>query len=255
MTKYQLNDLNKHCFDLAYFFFHLNQNKISIFGDQHYFYWLHLAASIKDIELDLGHIGFGPKGVIDLSQPLFQNAAEKNADIVRSLVIFSLIWYTFEKMHTDYFFTPETKIAASIDAHLASDYQPYKNVIHYNSIVQELKQRIHQSEILNARSILHHVTQEDHSVVGIKLVEKIRDAFAHCAYQFPLGSDPTGPLAIDPLIIDLSSRIVLLTMQMIMIPYFEEHKQIVIKCWWLAEEPKRKMPVHAFLRTLHIHYT
>ena len=255
MITYQVKNLKQHCFDLAYYFFNLNQIKTDKFSSQNYSYWLHLASSVEQIQLDLGNIGFGREGLIDLSQPLYHEAGLKNAQIVKSLVIFNLIWHTFENLKSDQFSEGENDSLKNLSEFLDDNYHPFKNLIYYNNIVSELKRLIRQSQILDPRSILHHVTQEQRSSVGISIVNRIKSYFAHCAYQFPLGSDPTGQMAIDPEVIDLSSRIVLLTMQMVMVPYFEQNSHLTIKCWWYSEESKRKMPIHSFLRTVHLRHT
>jgi hypothetical protein len=113
---------------------------------------------------------------------------------------------------------------------------------------------VRSSQLLDHRRVLRHITLENRSSVGITIVNRIKNYFAHCAYQFPLGSDPTGQASIDPEVIDLSSRIVLFTIQMLMIPYFETNSDLSIKSWWYTNEPKRKMPIHAFLRTVHLKY-
>jgi len=255
MSTYQLKNLKQQCFDLAYFFFNLNQNKTDKFSSQNYSYWLHLASSIDNIQLDLGNIGFGPEGLIDLSQPLYYEASHRNAEIVKSLVIFNLNWHTFENLKADQFSNDDTDSLVKLSRFLDDTYHPYKNLVHYNEVVSELKRLVRKSHILDHKKVLRHITLENRSSVGITIVHRIKNYFAHGAYQFPLGSDPTGQVSIDPEIIDLSSRVVLLTIQMIMLPYFEEHAELSIKCWWYTDEPKRKMPIHAFLRTVHLKHT
>ncbi len=252
MDSYELKNLKQHCFDLAYYFFNINQIKTDQFSSKHYSYWLHLASSIEELQLDLGHIGFGPAGLLDLSQPLFAEAGRRNAEIVKSLVIFNLIWHTFENLKSNQFPDENQDHLQKLSQFLDDTYHAFKNLIYYNDIVADLKRMVRKSKILDHKQVLHHITHEKRSSVGISIVYRIKNYFAHCAYQFPLGSDPTGQVAIDPEIIDLSSRVLLLTMQMIMLPYFEENSNLSINCWWFADEPKRKIPVHAFLRTVHL---
>ncbi len=252
MSNYQLKNLKQHSFDLAYYFFNINQIKTDKFTSQNYSYWLHLASSIESIQLDAGKVGFGPEGLIDLAQPLYRDAGNKNSRIVKSLVIFNLIWHIFESLNKDQFSPGDTETLDALSEFLDSTYHPFKNLIFYNDIVSELKRLVRQSPILDHRPILHHITLENRSSVGISIVNRIKNYFAHCAYQFPLGSDPTGQVSIDPEIIDLSSRVTLLTMQMLLIPYFEKNSHLMINCWWYTDEPKRKIPVHAFLRTVHL---
>jgi hypothetical protein len=251
MSNYQLKDLKKHCFDLAYYFFSLDQIRSDKFSSQYYAYWLHLASSIEEVKLDLGKVGFARGGLIDLTATFYRDAHLKNSQIVNSLVIFNLIWHTFETMLVQDFHQKNASDLLAVQEFLDSEYQPYKNLVHFNDLVGELKRQIRVSRLLDSRILLRGIGQEGRSSVGIILVSRIKNYFAHCAYQFPLGSDPTGPEAIDPLIIGNSSRIVLLTMQMLMLPHFESQSEKSIKCWWDGGE-KRRMPVHAFLRTVHL---
>jgi len=252
MSNFELKNLKQHCFDLAYYFFNLHQIEVDKFSDRNFSYWLHLASGIQEVELDLGRVGSVGDGLLDLSMPLYRDARIINTQIVKSLVIFNLIWHTFENLHIDQFSEKNTRNLNALKDFLNSAYDPYKNLIRFNEMISELKRRIRKSHLIDSKQILKNIGMQNKTSVGILLVDKIKNHFAHCAYQFPLGSDPTGEDAIDPLIIDLSSRIVLLTMQMQMLPYFEEKSSLSIKCWWYSDEHKRRIPIHAFLRTVHL---
>ena len=249
MSIFELKDLRQHCFDLSYFFFNLNKIKADKFSGQSYPYWLNIAAGISDVELDLELASHGTAALNDLRIPLYRDARHLNTQIVSALVIFNLIWDTYINIVNEQLrrsFTPDL-----VAEFLGTAYQPHKNLILYNRLVRELKQRVRNSRIINTRKVLNLANSAPRSACGIILVHQIKPHFAHGAYQFPLGSDPTGPEAIDPMIIQLSSRLVLLTIQITLIPHFEHHP-FEMRCWWSQKKSQRKIPAVYFLRTVHL---
>lgn len=252
MSNYQLKSLRHHCFDLAYLFFSLKQFSVEKYARQNYAYWLHLAAGVENIEMDHERFYRDPASSLDLTNTLYDRARPLNTQIFRSLVVFNLVWHVFGKMLDDHFADKNGGVLDSACEYLDSVYNPFKNVVKYNDLVKELKKLIKASGILDADAILKNHEHENRSSVGILLVNRINDYFAHVAYQFPVGSDPSGDHAINPEIIERSSRIVLLTIQMILLPWFEDQQNISIKPCWNGHEAGRKIPVHAFLRTVHL---
>ena len=252
MSNYQLKSLRHHCFDLAYLFFSLKQFSVEKYARQNYAYWLHLAAGVENIEMDHERFYHDQSSSLDLTATFYDRARPLNTQIFRSLVVFDLVWHVFRKILDDHFDKKNGSILDVACDYLDSVYNPFKNVVKYNDLVKELKGLIKVSGILDAGSILKSRDHENRSSVGILLVDRINDYFAHIAYQFPVGSDPSGDHAINPEIIDRSSRIVLLTIQMLLLPWFEKQNNIAIKPFWNGNDAGRKIPVHAFLRTVHL---
>ena len=252
MSNYQLKSLREHCFDLAYLFFSLKQISVGKYARQNYAYWLHLAAGVENISMDHERFYVDNTSSLDLTNTLYDRARQSNTQIFQSLVVFNLIWHVFLKLLADHFDNKDRCALNKACEYLDSVYNPFKNVVKYNDLVRELKRLIRSSGILDADSILKNRDYANRSSVGILLVDRINDFFAHIAYQFPLGSDPSGGHAIDPEIIDRSSRIVLLTVQMLLLPWFEEQNNISIKPFWNGQDAGRRISVHAFLRTVHL---
>lgn len=121
----------------------------------------------------------------------------------------------------------------------------------YNDVLADLLDKI--------RKVKHYAHLEDRfklrpfvnlSGVGLQVVYKVRNSFAHGSLRFSEPEEWNIFKPIDDEIVNLATRIVLLSIQMILLTYFDD-ENIEITSWnfW---EIKKETYLCDFLRILHL---
>jgi hypothetical protein len=86
---------------------------------------------------------------------------------------------------------------------------------------------------------------------GMYLIDPIRPYFAHLADHFPVGMDFHERYLLEKKIIETSTRIVILTIQMLLLSSTPENLEYIDN-WWKSTAYRKRMSLHVFLRTVHL---
>jgi hypothetical protein len=220
--------------------------------------WLNLASGVKKVEVVTG----GEDVFYCESVMEYEDArSELLSRLATQLTIFQFTWGAFE--------TAATVIGPpSIPANLRSNganglvhrvlffLRAARPVATYPDVLEEMRRLVARQP--NYRRLLRSGALPRHmgpSGVGLDFVRKVRNRFAHGSARFPMPDDCSvgwsGRTSPEPEIIALSSRIVLLSIQMLLrIHYGGKHFELDI----LRDEDGRRVgaDVHHVLQRLHL---
>jgi len=248
MHKYKFKDLQNHCFDLSHFCIYIYRR----LPDKVYLKtcaeWLRLASRIKKVQLESYSKERIHSDIDDIFYYMRDGKDHASADHVFNLTLFSLIWSAYEFILHDNSVNPEIRQIGKI---LKNSYEPHKNLIGLNSLVHELKHQLRYSAVIRSQKIDGHIQIASRSSRGINIVSQIRNHFAHLKDQFPVGMDDHEKNSIEKRIIQLSSRLILLTIQMLFLAILPENQEY-IDHWWRAPLARERKVIHSFLRTVHL---
>jgi hypothetical protein len=189
--------------------------------------WLDLASAVKKVEvLTGGEDVFYCEGVME-----YENArSELLSRLATQLTIFQFTWGAFETVAT---LIGPASIPASLRLKGANGLihravfflRAIAPVTGYQVVLDELCQLVAREprydRLVHSGSLPLHIGR---SGVGLDLVRQVRNKFAHGSAQFPRPDESSegwcGRKSCDPQVIALSSRIVLLSIQMLLKVYY-----------------------------------
>jgi len=247
MSEIVFKTLEHHCFELAYIFFELRHKFKHALLQHKASEWLNIAAGIEDVRFDSRKLyDRASGGNIDIDHQLYENSRLKNNDLVFALLRFEMIWNGLTSI-TDLLAPGEGSHLSRLNAYMSKYYAEFKNLDGYNDSVRKLNRMIRVNKIKIKRSgqLMHR------SLKGISLVAAIRSLFVNCAYAFPFSHHAQLDEGTDPDLVNRSSRIVLMTMQMFVLTLFAGQEDRIAS-WWHADRKSRVGTIHAMLRTVHL---
>ena len=247
MKEIPLKPLEQHCFELAYIFFELRHKYKHALLQHETSEWLNIAAGLEDVKFDSRKLyDLASGGYIEIDHQLYENARQKNKELVFALLRFEMIWNGLLCI-THKFETQEGSELSRLMDYMSKFYKMIRNLDGYNRTVSKLKKLIRAHGLKIDRNIL----SAHRSVQGICLVADIHPVFVNCAYAFPLSHQVQLDEGTDPQLVRVSSRIVLMTMQMFALSLFAGQEDR-IDSWWHNYKKERPITTHAMLRTIHL---
>ncbi|MDQ5825205.1 MAG: hypothetical protein M3441_13505 [Chloroflexota bacterium] len=198
---------------------------------------LKLASSIIHMDIDTTRFD-DPMMSIMCSNAARYHEAESDllSKLVLELTKFNFTWGALECV-TKIIDPPKVpKRASIVDAacnYLKHHYEPRRSLDSYDDAVANLRIVLHQLPY-------YGITDDDFSLrqpgnflgisgMGLHIIRKIRNKLAHGTLNFPTPVDRSDKTPVDVELISISTRIALLSIQMLMIAFFkEEHLTI----WW-----------------------
>jgi hypothetical protein len=225
MNTCKINDIHRHSYDLGRVFGELAQPyEFCFYSVQE---WLHIASGVMGVDFDSGRF--------DTCWMYCKNIGEyedKKSELLSSLIhqltTFNFIWGSLETLNNIINPEPAPGVRGKINAtcyFLKNHYEPKPNLPFYNNVVSDLREDICSNVFykkLNAEFKLRpHVGV---SSIGLYIVYKIRNHFAHGSLSLPEPDlDASGQQeSSDWKIINLSSRVVLLTIQALLLTILEK---------------------------------
>ena len=148
---------------------------------------------------------------------------ELHNEVVNQLTIFLYVYSGFEAILNNSNITPCKKVRGKINAakyHIKINFSTYNRSLPlYQESISLLLSLIDQkdSDYQTLKKSFSLDSCTDINGVGLKVVYKIRNLFAHGSFSFPEPLGHTYMIPVQPEIIKLSIRILLLSSQMIMI--------------------------------------
>jgi hypothetical protein len=187
----------------------------------------------------------------------YENAkSDFHSKLIRELTRFNFIWGGFEAYYDSLELgecpNPRKRgIVNTVNYHLKVKYENnFPPLPYYNETVEHLKKLISKNEWYGKTNDLFSGDYcSSESLIGLKVVYKIRNSFAHGAFRF---SEPEGwhyETPYDIGIINTSSRILLMTMQMIILSVVKELK---LKVPQIHKSEDDGVRAGTFLTKLHL---
>lgn len=244
----QLKEIDEHCSDLSSF--------LSGWDMQLYWPdlcdWLHVASGIVKVEFDVIRFesGFGWCSNADEFSLSREEILQK---YITELTRFTYVWSALESLIND--INPEKahekgKIN-SICFYLKNRLGPTDNILPYTLLLKQLhsllsKSEVNEPKILNRFEKIPHVSSHGR---GIYVIYKLRNLFLHGSLNFPFPDGENKPNSSYPELVNLSTRIVLLTIQMILMAHYVDSDIKTTYDWEWDDE--MTIPLNELLGNIH----
>lgn len=224
--------------------------------------WLYIAASVRDVEIDTAR--FDPSIMLCGRALDFQvERSELLSELISQLTIFNFAWGALETTiklidppRVPRALKPRSSLIDNAVFFLKKNHQPANSnrpIAFYGQVVANLRQT------LKALPYYGNLSQDfklqpfmDVSGVGVHVVRKIRNKFAHGTFTLPLPSDKAGSDEhFDIQLVMLSTRVIIMTIQMLLLAYLEED-EFPVECLRDEDGFPIQESVHVVLKVLHI---
>lgn len=224
----------------------------------HQFDWLNVASGIVKVDFDVIRYDkdFGYCGSADD----WHGAREESLqEYITELTRFTYVWCALESLIDDIKTPPApvkgkiNKICQYMKDNLKADYiiTPYEQLLsNLNNIL--ISSDVYEPEILErfkgADCVSTHGT-------GLYVIYKLRNLFVHGAIGFPLPDEDNKPTSKYPDVVSISSRIILLSLQMIWLAHYKNsdlRSRIYWDCYLEDEENEYEYCISEILRNFHL---
>jgi len=225
----KFKELSLHCSDLSKCIMAIEKSSFDLI---HVSEWLSVAAGITKVEFD--SVRYSDNSILYCDSAYqFNVEREKVLNLfVNELTVFNYIWGSLEAL-VDFINLPQSNtVRGKVNLtcnYLKSDYEPLLTVAMYKDLIAKFNQLTslipYYSYITPQIKLYPHVGI---SGLGLYLVYKIRNKFAHGSIEFPMSHyDEDNSRCLDAELINTSSRIVLLSIQMILIALYKNKKVLI----------------------------
>lgn len=244
--------------------YHLAKAMISIDGRIEYedvHDWLLLASGIDKIEFDVAKYD-SCLGYCEMADEYTFKKEKLTEEFVRNLAIFQFIWGSFEALMSE-LNLPEvplkrgrTKVDSPCHYIKCNEKNEFKK-LGYEHVFDQFKKTATKffkpSDFQSYFSCKKHVSNYSQ---GLYVIYKIRNHFAHGGdglTRFPEPDRHDDGINYEANLMALSSRIVLLTIQMIILIYYGNPLEM-IDCWWMKDfgEDRDEVPLAVVFSELQI---
>lgn len=264
--KDQLVDIREHCFRLASVLACLEltvkqprareRDENVTLLDAHE--WMQVASSVVSVDVVTGRFDDS----IAYCENIWKFEAARSellSRFITELICFSFTWGSFELVAK---LIDPPKIPKSLHVSsslvdrtiffLKSQYEPMQPVVLYNTVLDDLRQ------ILNAIPRYDDLSGQFEpqlfigaAGVGLHVVRRIRNKLAHGALEMPLPEAWSLTQPLDVELIEISTRVLLLTIQMLLLAYYKDEHFAMD---YLADDWSASFcgDVHDILKRLHV---
>ena len=247
MKEIPLKPLEQHCFELAYIFFELRHKYNEAILQHQASEWLNIAAGLESAGFDSRRLySVASGGNMDIDHPLYEKARQKNNELIFALVRFRMIWTGLICIVDAIAGGPKSDLSA-LTNYLLHEYAGIRNIDGYNSTLRRLKQLIRAQKIVSDR----HLFKGNGPDVAVRLVDAVQPVFVRSAYAFPFSHHAQLDEGTDPELVRISARVVLMTMQMLVLSRFAGSEDR-IDTWWHFRKQDHDYSIHAMLRTVQL---
>lgn len=244
-----LKSINQHCHDLARCLNDILPTDGLLKSSE----WLEIAAAIQSVNLDLVRFDecFGWCSGADAYQLARQQILRKH---VTHLSVFMFVWGALEAAIEDISPPPhpdkskQGKINSA--CHYISRYFCGRMMIaSYNDAIKEFSALTSNSSsyerISEELRLPAHIGAE---AFGLFIVYKLRNELAHGSMKFPIPDEEHRPISPDPKIVELATRIVLFSIQMLYLARYAEENLMVDRP---LSYGGGEVPLNEWLRVIH----
>ena len=214
--------------------------------------WFHIASGIKNIDYD----GITYDSSFEMCRPAYEYEIAKQEvhnEVVHELIYFNFIWSGLEILITDMKLNECPYQKGKINSaclFLKGNYSSFEPLIEYKKLIDQLKYYIIKNKY---KKLLNRFERNDcvsTAGLGIYVINKLRNEFAHGDFVFPEPQDWNIDLEkpYEKEIINTSSRIILMTVQMLMIAYYKDKNYLI---HYHNDQVFEGMPYLKYLQILH----
>jgi hypothetical protein len=260
-----MKELHKHCYDLAMLF----TRPTTSLSWMHAAEWLRMASGVTRVDVDLSRFDES-FGMCEVPDEYISKRSDLLSGLAAELTTFAFIWGSLETV-IEKFNQPGIPHPPTGEKRgdspvlracyfLKKEFEPHPLLPYYSDLVGALCHLLTgctetHCENLGTEFELNHWIGM--SGIGLNVVRLIRNRFVHGVLGFPEPEEWSGDKPPDIEIIHLSSRIVLLSIQMFLIALHKKNPiELTIQEEASEDEPRRNLTrkdnTIAFLRTLHL---
>ncbi len=220
--------------------------------------WLYTAASVDHVTIDTTRFDDS----VMMCRPAWEYESARSellTRLVTQLTIFNFVWGAFETL-VKVIDPPKVPKdikpgAGSIDAvlfYLKNEYEPKLTVECYQEVLNDLAGLLR--TLPQYGNLSGHFKLQPHvgiSGMGINVIRRLRNKMAHGTMTLPLPDVNNAPSARDAELVESSSRLVLLTVQMLLRAYFKD-ETFDVDCLRDGDGSDEDEDVHSVLMRLHL---
>jgi hypothetical protein len=243
-----LKSINQHCYDLAEALVTATPSEMCQVSE-----WLKIAAGIKSVDLDWIRFDdqFGWCSGADQYELARQDILKRH---VTSMAVFLFVWGALESAievispppHPDK--SRQGKINSACH-YISTYFNGRLTIAPYPDILGQLTQLLSQSASFQRIAAQVWLPKRiGGEAFGLYIVYKLRNEFAHGDTMFPVPDHEHRPISEDPRIVELATRIVLLSIQMLVLVHCAD-KGIAIEL--SGSEDDVEILLTEWLRILH----
>lgn len=251
-----LRELHLHCSDLSFFFRDraMNENIIHIQW-LHIADWLYMAAAVDKVIIDTWRID--PSTGFCSSVDEYQGEREKlYSKLMTEFSRFNFIWGALETIIDG--IVPKSILSQSrgkINAackYLKENADSMTLIPLYTDCVNQLSSMIIEiPHYKNMKSDFNSGVKHGQASIALFVVYKVRNQFAHGSLVLPEPEEWSGIKNLDMEIINMSSRLVLMSIQMLLLCYYRR-SNFNIDCCWYPHASDTVLNIQSYLRNVHI---
>lgn len=213
--------------------------------------WLHMASGVLKTEIDTQF--YNTSNLFCGSARDFEdNRSRLWSSFCKELITFNFIWGSMESLIEEITNATEQDSKPYLGKKFLKDKYIGKSIKKYDCVLKRLESLMKNSTYPYKKEVFKY-SRSNYTGQGLHLVSKIRNSFAHGAASLPDPDDWADNLNIDIAVIETSSRMILLTMQMILIAHFSK-KDLIIEYPFMFEDldDLSNVSILLLLKNLHI---
>lgn len=253
MSRNRLIDLQRHCYELEEFLSQLDQVWFSNTID-----WLDIAAGVESVKVTTAKhddtVAYC-ETVVD-----YEDARSKLlSNLATRLTIFSFVWGSFESVAKTLLGDKRSRIVDRVINFLKQNYISSLPIAGYKDALCDLAALIKDDSTYEVRSSAFKIkAPADLNGLGLHVVRKIRNDLAHGSAYLPRpddwGEGETNSQSSERRhlkLIDTCTRIVLLTIQMLLLVHVRG-KEITVECLVDEEGDRKESTAEQTLYFIHL---
>lgn len=215
--------------------------------------WLSVASGIKSVEFDI--VRFDSCFGWCRNADYWHVAREKLLEsYITELTRFTYVWGALESLINDLHLPPgpEKGKINSICGYLKNKLSSYDIIYPYPDLVEDLKHILNDNSVnepkILARFGANYLSSHG---IGVYVIYSLRNLFVHGVIGFPEPNGENKPESAYPKIVNMSTRIVLLTLQMIWLAYYKG-TGICSTLHWAPDVCEEKYYLEEILHKIHL---
>ena len=253
MENSQLIDIQEHCFRLRELLGELDQIRYIAAID-----WLDIAAGVESVKVTTAK---HDNSLIFCGEAIaYENKrSELLSNLATRLTIFNFVWGSFESVAKDIIHQRKSSIVNKTIQFLKENYSPRSPIAFYEDNLQALREFIEGDGAYKVDCQDFKLNNSvDLNGLGLHVVRKIRNDLAHGSAQLPMPDNwergETDLLSSEHRhldLIDTCTRILLLTVQMLLLGHVQG-KGIIVECLLDEDGIEQESTAEHALRVIHL---
>ena len=253
MRRNQLIDLQEHCFELKEFLGQWDQvpflNAMA---------WLDIAAGVESVKVTTAKHD-DTLAYCGTAMAYEDKRSELLSNLTTRLIIFNFVWGSFETVAKVFLGIERYGVVDKTIKFLKQNYSPSRPIAGYKDTLYSLRKFIEEDATYEVRSDAFKLNDSDDlNGLGLNVVKDIRNDLAHGSAYLPRPDDwGEGKTNLQSSehrhlkLIDTCTRIVLLTVQMVLLVHVRG-KGIIVKCLVDQDGDEKESTAEQALHLIHL---